>query len=93
MANVMGIETMMILTAVDTVRIHYGTDKETKLSHISCDELAEWHRAGEFSSGSMGPKVEAVINFLKGGGKRAIIAHLEEASEALAGNCGTQISN
>jgi len=92
MANVMQIDTMMILTAIDAVRIHYGTDKEKKLGNISCTELRQYFAAGEFSQGSMGPKVEAAINFIEGGGKRAVIAHLEDADRALRGECGTQLT-
>ncbi len=91
MANVMKIDTMLILTAIDAVRIHYGTEQEQKLDKISCAELIKLHAAGEFSDGSMGPKVEAAINFIQGGGKRAVIAHLEDAASALRGDCGTQV--
>lgn len=92
MANVMHIDTLLILTAIDAVKVHYGTDKEARLDHIQYEELYKLHQAGEFSAGSMGPKVEAVLNFLQGGGKRAVIAHLEQASEALEGKCGTQVT-
>ncbi len=91
MANVMQIDTMLILTAIDAVRIHYGTEQEQTLGEVSCAELEKLHAAGEFSDGSMGPKVEAAINFIHGGGTRAVIAHLEDAVSALQGKCGTQV--
>ena len=92
MANVLQIDTMMILTAIDAVRIHYGTAKEKKLGDITCTELKKYLDAGEFSQGSMGPKGEAAVNFIEGGGSRAVIAHLEDADRALQGKCGTQIT-
>jgi len=92
MANVMQIDTMIILTAIDAVRIQYGTENEKTLGKISCAELKQYYDAGEFSQGSMGPKVEAAINFIEGGGKRAVIAHLEDADRALRGECGTQLT-
>ena len=92
MANVLQIDTMMILTAIDAVRIHYGTENEKKLGNIRCAELKKYFDAGEFSQGSMGPKVEAAINFIDGGGRRAVIAHLEDADRALRGECGTQLT-
>lgn len=46
---------------------------------------------GQFAEGSMGPKVNAAICFVQGGGERAIIASLEQATDALAGDAGTQI--
>ena len=82
----------MILTAIDAVRIHYGTENEKKLGNIRCAELKKYFDAGEFSQGSMGPKVEAAINFIDGGGRRAVIAHLEDADRALRGECGTQLT-
>ena len=39
----------------------------------------------------MGPKVEAALSFIAGGGKRAVIAHLEEALHALEGRAGTHV--
>ena len=83
---------MIILTAIDAVRIQYGTENEKTLGKISCAELKQYYDAGEFSQGSMGPKVEAAINFIEGGGKRAVIAHLEDADRALRGECGTQLT-
>ena len=46
---------------------------------------------GHFAAGSMGPKVEAAIRFIERGGRRAIIAHLEQALPALIGDAGTHI--
>ncbi len=42
-------------------------------------------------AGSIGPKVEAAIRFIEGGGKRVIIGHLDQALDALAGKTGTHI--
>ncbi len=92
MANVLGIETLMILTAVDKVYINFGQDNQQALADVSLDEVVGLFDNGEFADGSMGPKVEACINFLRGGGKRAVIAHLDDAEAALQGTAGTQIT-
>ncbi len=92
MANVLGIETLMILTAVDKVYINFGKDTQQALGNVSLDEVASLFDDGEFADGSMGPKVEACINFLRGGGVRAVIAHLDDAEAALNGQAGTQIT-
>ncbi|NGX94620.1 MAG: carbamate kinase, partial [Candidatus Afipia apatlaquensis] len=55
------------------------------------DEIKAYHREGHFPPGSMGPKVDAAIRFLEGGGKRAIISHLDHAMPALRGETGTHI--
>lgn len=92
MANVLGVETLMILTAVDKVYINFGQDNQQALADVSLDEVVSLFDNGEFADGSMGPKVEACINFLRGGGKRAVIAHLDDAEAALQGSAGTQIT-
>lgn len=91
MANVLGIETLMILTAVDGVYVNFGTPEQRRLDHIELAEMRQWQDRGEFSAGSMGPKVAAAIRFIQGGGKRAIIAHLDQAMAALNGEAGTQL--
>lgn len=91
MANVLGIEEMMILTAVPGVAIHFGTPQQRELGEVSLAEIKRYHAEGHFPAGSMGPKVEAAIHFLEGGGKRAIIASLENALPALRGETGTHI--
>jgi carbamate kinase len=91
MANVLGIEEVMILTAVSRVAVHFGTPQERGLSELTLSEIRTYHQEGHFLPGSMGPKVEAAIRFLERGGKRVIIAHLEDALPALQGKAGTHI--
>ena len=91
LARELDIDQLLILTSVSHVAIHFGTDKERDLSNVSLDEIKMYMEQGHFSAGSMGPKVEAVIQFLEGGGKRAIIAHLDNAYEALLGQTGTHV--
>jgi len=91
MARVLGIEDLMILTAVPRVAIDFGTPRERALDRVTLAELKAHHAAGQFPAGSMGPKVEAAIAFIAGGGRRAIIAHLDEALPALRGETGTHV--
>ena len=91
MANVLGIEHMMILTGVRKVALNFGTEEEEKLDRVSVSEMRGHQRDGHFAAGSMGPKVEAAVRFIERGGKRAIIANLEQALPALLGDAGTQI--
>lgn len=93
MANVLGIETLMILTAVDKVYVNFGQPDQQALGQMSLDEMLQLQKSGHFAQGSMGPKVDAAIGFLQNGGQRAVIAHLDDATEALAGNAGTQITH
>ena len=91
MANVPGIEEMIILTAVSRVAINFGTARQRELDRVSLSEIRAYHGQGHFSAGSMGPKIEAAIRFLENGGKRIIIAHLDQAVPALRGETGTHI--
>jgi carbamate kinase len=50
-------------------------------------------KAGEFGEGSMGPKVRAAVEFVSMGGRRAVIADLAQATEALAGEAGTAVTS
>jgi len=91
MASVLGIEDIMILTAVPRVAINFGKPDQKELDRISVSEAKRHLADGQFPAGSMGPKVEAAIRFIEKGGKRAIIGHLDEALEALRGESGTHI--
>lgn len=91
MANVLGIEVMMILTAVPKVAINFGTAAQRELDQVTLQELQTLHREGHFPAGSMGPKIEAAIRFIESGGERVIIARLEDAMSALRGDTGTHI--
>ena len=91
MANVLGIETLMILTAVPKVAIHFGTDKQEYLDRVTLREIRKYQDEGHFPAGSMGPKIGAAIRFLEGGGERVIIGKIDEAMQALNGESGTRI--
>jgi carbamate kinase len=91
MAHVLGIDTIMILTAVSKVAINFGKPDQRELGEVTVSEMRGYLEAGHFPAGSMGPKVDAAIRFVEGGGKRAIIAHLEEALPALRGETGTHV--
>ena len=91
MANVLGIPVMMILTAVPHVMVAFGTPDERPLEQVTLRELKRLHRDGHFPPGSMGPKIDAAIRFVEGGGQRVIIASLEESMAALRGETGTHV--
>ncbi len=91
MARVLGIRLMIILTAVEKVAIHYGTPQQVDLETVGCATLRHHQQEGHFPAGSMGPKVEAVLRFIAGGGERAIITHPDTVVDALRGMNGTHI--
>lgn len=91
MANVLGIELLLILTSVAKIAVRFGTPGEKQLDRVSMREMRALRSEEHFSAGSMGPKVDAALRFLEGGGQRVIIAHLQEAMPALRGETGTHI--
>jgi carbamate kinase len=91
MANLLGFEDIIILTAVSQVAINFGKPEQQELGQITVSEAKKFFKEGQFPAGSMGPKIEAAIRFIEGGGKRATKGHLEEALSALLGEKGTHI--
>lgn len=90
LAQEMGADVLMILTEVPAVAIGYGTAHQQDLHHITADALEIHLRNGEFAAGSMLPKVQAALNFVRSGkGKCAIITALDLGEAALAGQAGT----
>lgn len=84
---------LIILTAVDEVFIHYGTENEKALRDISVEEALSYMESGEFGKGSMEPKIEACLDFLKNSDKQALITSSEKVQEALDKKSGTWIYN
>ena len=82
---------LLVLTDVKQVQRGFGTDAARAIDRLRVSEAKEMLAAGEFGSGSMGPKVEAAVRFVEGGGSRALIGALEDATEVLAGRAGTTV--
>ena len=93
LAKVIDADILLILTTVETVKINFGTKDEKAIRHMTLSEAKKLIKEGHFKEGSMLPKVEACMEFVKHGkGKKAIITSLSKASEALKGKTGTVIS-
>lgn len=83
---------LLISTAVDKVFLNYGQPDQVPLDHMTVDEAKRYLEEGHFPPGSMGPKIEAVIQFLEGGGKEALITSPENLARALREETGTRIT-
>lgn len=86
-----GAERLLILTSVDAVYRGFGTPAEQRIARLTVTEAADLLAAGEFPPGSMGPKIEGILTFLRGGGSEARIGMPEELERVLAGERGTVI--
>lgn len=91
MANVLGIKNLMMLTPVSRVAINFGKSNQRALERVTLSEIRGYYAEGHFPAGSMGPKIDAAIQFLEGGGSRVMIGRLEDAVSILHGKTGTHI--
>jgi len=91
LAEEVGVDVMIIATDVEGAAISYNTPGATFLRELNIDEGERYLKEGQFSAGSMGPKVEAAVQFIKSGGSRAVICSVDSIEEAVAGNAGTEV--
>lgn len=91
LAHNIGAPKLYILTAVDKVSLHYGTSTQQDIDAMSYAEAEKYLQEGHFPPGSMGPKIEAAIQFLKNGGKEVLITSIEKLTLARNGKTGTRI--
>lgn len=93
LATALGAEALVLVTAVPRVVLDYGTDRARPIDVMGVDEAQAHADAGQFPEGSMGPKVRAAIQFLREGGRTAVITNAELAVPTLtaAGAAGTRI--
>ena len=85
-------EILMILTEVEKVYINFNKLDQRALSELTVAEAEKYIEEGHFAPGSMLPKINAAVKFVKGRpGKIAIITSLDKAVDALEGKTGTII--
>lgn len=86
-------DALLILTEVERVAIRFGTPSQEDLGHLSLAEAARYAAEGQFGVGSMLPKVEAAMKFVRANpGRRAIITSLDKCLDALDGKTGTVLT-
>ena len=91
LAHEVAASVLLILTDVKKVQRGFGSLYPEDIDRMTATEAKTMHTKGEFGAGSMGPKVQAAVNFVEAGGARAIIADLDDASAALEGAAGTEV--
>jgi len=87
----LGADTFIISTSIDAVYLDFGKEKQKALRRATLPEIKRYLAEGHFKPGSMKPKIEAIIQFLEGGGKKAIITAPENLLKAVKGEAGTTI--
>jgi carbamate kinase len=81
----------LIASDIAGAGIDWGTPNQQFLGKVPLAELAQYAEQGQFPAGSMGPKVEAIMDFYKATGNRGIICQLDDIEKAIAGEAGTEI--
>jgi carbamate kinase len=92
LAHDINADELLILTGVDRVAINFKKENHEDLLTLNLDKARRYMREGQFPKGSMGPKIQAAINFLEKGGRKVIITSIENAVDALVNNSGTVIT-
>ena len=92
LARDIGAELLLILTEVEKVALNFGTLLQINLNKLAVEEAKKYLKEGHFPPGSMGPKIEAAIQFLESGGKEVIITSIPKAYDSVKKkNAGTRI--
>jgi carbamate kinase len=91
LATNIGASLLIILTDVPQVLVNFGKPDQRPLGAVTLEEIEAYHAEGHFPAGSMGPKIEAVIRFLKSGGHRAMITDAANLPLAIEGRAGTHL--
>jgi carbamate kinase len=93
LAQQLGAELFLITTAVEKVALNFGKPDQVWLDHLTLAEAKQHLAEGtHFPRGSMGPKIQSVVEYLEGGGKEAIITDPANMARALAGETGTRFT-
>lgn len=89
LATQIGAELFIVLSDVPEVYINYNQPNQTPLAALTINQTERYVEEGQFPPGSMGPKVQAILSFLKAGGKRGLITTPDQLEAALDGRGGT----
>ncbi len=84
-------DTFIVSTAVEKACLNFGKPDQKALDKVTVAELEQYCKEGHFKPGSMLPKCEAIIKFIKNGGKHAIITNPENLAKAVKGEAGTHV--
>jgi len=92
LAEEVGIDIMLIATDVEKVALNYATRNQIDLDALTVEDAKRYLKEGQFGVGSMRPKIEAAVEFLKAGGGKVVITSTDKIIQALDGKTGTHIT-
>ncbi|MEW6697581.1 MAG: carbamate kinase [Bacillota bacterium] len=91
LARTVGADAFIVTTGVSKVAINFGKSDQRELDRLTVEEATTYLKEGHFPPGSMGPKMEAILNYLKSSKGEGIITSPEELLAAVKGKSGTCI--
>ena len=91
LARAVGAELLVMLTGVECVALDFGTRWQRDMARLTVSDAERLIAEGEFPPGSMGPKVESAVRFIRQGGRSAIVTRAERLLDAVEGSSGTRI--
>jgi carbamate kinase len=91
LAGLLGADIFVIATDEQQVYLNYKQPGQVALGWISAAEARRYYEQGQFPPGSMGPKIEAALRFLDGGGREVVITAPERLLDGVLGRAGTHI--
>jgi carbamate kinase len=91
LALAIGWKHLVIATDVPQVALDFGTPAQRLLDQLTPEDAKKHLAAGQFPPGTMGPKIEAAVNFLEHGGERVVVTDLDHLALAAKGEAGTRI--
>jgi carbamate kinase len=91
LAEEVGVDIFLIATDVPGAALHYGGNYPQYLHTMTVTEALQYQKEGHFPPGSMGPKVEAAVQFVQHAGKRAVITSLDAIKDAVKGEAGSEV--
>jgi carbamate kinase len=91
LAEEVDVDIFLIATDVQGVSLNYGKKNQEFLRSLTTRQATRFLTQGHFPPGSMGPKIEAAVQFVRKTGKRAVIASIDDIESAVKGESGTEI--
>ncbi len=85
------VDLFIILTNIERVYLNFGKPDERPIDRMTVEEAQEFLRQGQFPAGSMGPKIEAAIEYIQAGGEEVLITSASHLKAALVHRSGTRI--
>ncbi len=91
LAKLLGAEALVMVTGVERVSVNFGKQDQRDIGSVTVSEVELLLQEGHFPPGNMGPKIQAAVQFIRGGGRAAWITSPAKIREALEGGAGTTV--